>query len=318
MSQEVGAHIYIGPWINWSHGVIRGATLTLSSRDGGLLTAFLGIFVTGAGASVWRILSYLIHQLRTSSEFEDGFHHQQQLILRNTGSSVGAAWQFFQMVFYWWKCARRPLLRALPLTMLALCNLLLFAVAGVFSSEVTKSAGNQTLIRSPNCGTWALNGTGSQLELFAYTSKVLNDTITAASYARACYGNTQNVLQCDQYAQQQIKWTTNQNASCPFASGTCILGDTAAYEMDTGPVDSHDVLGINAPQDERITYRKVTTCAPIHTTGYVEFWNNTNVGEVTYDDTFQQFFFGPIVDVSNYTYEYNEHTHYDNIGYGLE
>lgn len=318
MSQAVGAHIYTGPWIHWSHGIIRGSTLTLSSADGGLLTAFLGIFVTAAGAAVWRILSYLIHQVRTSSDPQDGFHHQQQLILRNNGSSGGAAWQFFQMVFFWWKSAKRPLLRSLPLTILALCNLLLFAVAGVFSSEVTKSAGNETLIRSPNCGSWTLDGSGSQQEMFAYQSKILNDTITAASYARACYGSAQNVLQCNQFAQQQIKWTTNKNASCPFESGVCFDGDTAAYEMDTGPIDSHAVLGINAPEHERVTYRKVTTCSPVHLRGHVQDWNNTDKGAGTYGETFQQFYLGPIVDVSNFTYEYSEHSYYDSIGYTLK
>lgn len=318
MSQAVGAHIYTGPWINWSHGIIRGSTLTLSSANGGLLTAFLGIFVTAAGAAVWRILSYLIHQVRTSSDPQDGFHHQQQLILRNNGSPGGAAWQFFQMVFFWWKSAKRPLLRSLPLSILALCNLLLFAVAGVFSSEVTKSAGNETLIRSPNCGMWTLDGSGSQQEIFAFQTKVLNDTITAASYARACYGSAQNVLECNQFAQQQIKWTTNKNASCPFESGVCFDGDTAAYEMDTGPIDSHAVLGINAPEHERVTYRKVTTCSPIHLRGREQDWNNTNKGAGTYGETFQRFFLGPMVDISNYTYEYNEHTAYDNIGYTLK
>lgn len=316
MSQAVGAHIYTGPWINWSHGIVRGSTITLSSADGGLLTAFLGIFVTAAGAAVWRILSYLIHQIRATSEPHDGFYHQQQLILRNNGSPGGAAWQFFHMVFFWWKCAKRPLLRSLPLTILALCNLLLFAVAGVFSSEVTKSAGNETLIRSPNCGSWTLDGSGSQQELYAYQSKILNDTITAAAYARACYGNAQNVLECNQYTQQQIKWTTNQNASCPFESSMC-FGDTAAYEMDTGPIDSHSVLGINAPEHERVTYRKVTTCSPVHMRGHEQNWNNTDKGEGTYGETFQQFFLGPVTSISNFTYQYNEHTYYDNIGYTL-
>ena len=30
--------------------------------------------------------------------------------------------------------------------------------------------------------------------------------------------------------------------------------------MDTGHIDSHQALGINAPESERVQYRKVTTC----------------------------------------------------------
>lgn len=61
MSSVNGAHMYTGVWINWSNGVVLGSTLTLSSRDGGLLTAFLAIFISAAGAALWRILSYILH-----------------------------------------------------------------------------------------------------------------------------------------------------------------------------------------------------------------------------------------------------------------
>lgn len=51
MSQNNDAHIYIGPWVNHNHGNIIGSTITLSSRDDSILIAFLGIFVTAAGAA---------------------------------------------------------------------------------------------------------------------------------------------------------------------------------------------------------------------------------------------------------------------------
>lgn len=86
------------------------------------------------------------------------------------------------------------------------------------------------------------------------------DTLAATTYSRACYGTTQNPLQCAQYSQQQLPWTVNQNATCPFTNGICFYGDSSAYEMDTGYIDSHEALGINAPKSERVQYRKVTTC----------------------------------------------------------
>ena len=130
MSQQNGAHIFVGPWINWNHGIVVGSTLTLSSRDGGLLTAFLAIYVSVAGAAVWRILSYFLHQIRARPGFQDGLHHQQQLILRNTSNGGGASWQFAQLVPFWWKSAEKPLLRSVPLFLLALLNLTLFGLAG--------------------------------------------------------------------------------------------------------------------------------------------------------------------------------------------
>lgn len=94
----------------------------------------------------------------------------------------------------------------------------------------------------------------------AFASVDVNDTLAATTYSRACYGNLQNLLQCTQNPQQQLPWNVNRNATCPFTNDLCIYGDLSAYEMDTGHIDSHQALGINAPKSERVQYRKVTTC----------------------------------------------------------
>lgn len=131
----------------------------------------------------------------------------------------------------------------------------------MFSSEVTKAAGNETLIRSSDCGFLNFSSNTFDKQSFAALNSVdLNDTLTATTYSRACYGNTQNLLQCAQYPQSQLRWKVNQNATCPFTNDLCYYGDSSAYEMDTGYIDSHQALGINAPKSERVQYRKVTTC----------------------------------------------------------
>ena len=317
MSQVSGAYVYTGVWVNWSRGTILGSTLTLSDRNGGLLIAFLAIFVSAAGGALWRILSYIIHQSRAKLNYQDGLHHQQQVIFRNASSPGSASWQLLQLLFHWWDCAKRPALRILPMAALALTNLILFALAGVFSAEVTKAAGNETLIRSPNCGSWDISPHTGPQEQAAFRSKTLLDTTSASTYARSCYGEVQNPLACTQYAQPNIPWAVNQNASCPFHSGMCKFGGTAAYQMDTGPIDSHRVLGINAPPSDRITYRKITTCSPITTKGYAKEWNNSNSDSPTYGDRFDRLYLGPIRDVSDYTYEYDEHTTKEMAGYQL-
>lgn len=118
------------------------------------------------------------------------------------------------------------------------------------------------MIRSSDCGSLSFTEgtTGGPQALAATSSLDVNDTLAATTYSRACYGNSQNSLQCNQYPQPQLHWTVNQNATCPFADGLCFYGDSSAYEMDTGHIDSHQALGINAPQSERVQYRKVTTC----------------------------------------------------------
>lgn len=101
---------------------------------------------------------------------------------------------------------------------------------------------------------------GSPQALAALNSIDVNDTLAATTYSRACYGTAQNALQCTQYPQSQLSWEVNQNATCPFSQDLCFYGASSAYEMDTGLIDSHVALGINAPKSERVQYRKVTTC----------------------------------------------------------
>ena len=273
--------------------------------------------MSAAGAACWRILSYALHQNRARQEYQDGLHHQQQAVFRNTSSAGGASWEFLQLVWYWRNHAVKPVLRNLPFVALALLNLTVFGLAGVFSSEVTKAAGNETLIRSPNCG--ILNGSASLQPSETFNFREVSDTLTATTYSRACYGNAQSSQQCNQYARPTVPWTTNQNASCPFATEVCIYGGTAAYEMDTGLLDSHDVLGINAPNSDRVQYRKVTTCSPLHAKGFATVLNDTNSSDATYGDTLIQYNYGQVTgsDGTNYTYQYDSHGLFESRGYAL-
>lgn len=226
------ARLYKGSWVNWDYGFVRGSTLTLSDRDGGLLTAFLALFVAVAGGSLWRIICFVAHQIRVRHDPQDGLHHQQQVVFRNTTSPESALISFVSMIWYWRNHCRRPFWVSLPWVLTALLYLPLLGIASIFSSEVTKTAGNETLILSPNCGFVGYDNsslsTAPGLEV-----KSVHDTVSAANYARSCYGNdtTDKMFDCNIYVQPQIPWTSNQNATCPFAEGMCEISDTAAYEM---------------------------------------------------------------------------------------
>ena len=207
-------------------------------------------------------------------------------------------------------------MRTLPLVGLALLNLALFGVAGVFSSIVTKAAGNETLIRSPNCGYINLTDPGSFKATAAFGFMDTNDTLTAAVYQKACYEDAENTLQCGHFVQRKLYWTSNQNAPCSFTSEMCLLGDMTAYAMDTGRIDSHNGLGINAPKEDRIQYRRVTTCSPIQTKDYMTEVNDTDINSPTFGDTLARYFYGNRGNFS-YTYQYNEHSLREDYGYRL-
>lgn len=306
---------YTGIWFNRGHDVVTGSTLTLDERNGGLLTAFLAIFVSATGAATWKITRYSLHQFRARQEYQDALHHEQQAIFRNSDSPVGASWQLMQLTWYWRNNATRYLIRTIPLAGLALLNLVLFGVAAVLSSHAAKPSGNEILIRSPNCGFMNLTDPSSAAGTAAYDTMDLNDTLTAAAYERACYNNAESPLQCGSFIQGQLRWTSKRNVSCPFSPEMCLLGDMTAYEMDTGLIDSQYALGINAPMRDRLQYRKVTVCSPIHTKDYRIIINDTNIDSPTYNDTLIQFFYGPFV--GNYTYQYNKASLRVNNGYKL-
>ncbi len=115
-----------------------------------------------------------------------------------------------------------------------------------------------------------------------------------------------------------ISWTADQNATCPFETGTCIYGDTAAFQMTSKPINSHFDLGINAPSSGRIDLEMTTTCAPLQRRPFARSLNSSDpdfYGRP--DDTIVEYYYGPIPGVSNYTTAYNDHATYDNIGYSL-
>lgn len=261
MSSTTGSHIYTGPWINWSHGLIVGSTLTLSSKDGALFTSFLAAFITVVGSRLWKILTFIIHQSRARRGPKDGLHHQQQNVFRNSESPGGAAWTFMLQSHAWW--GRASALRSIPWAAFCLLYLLIFAVLSVFSGQVTKSAGDMRLIRSSNCGYWRIkdSSAGQVATLNSYTAKNLNDSTAAATYSRDCYGGNPDKLQCGTMAAPSIPYTINQNATCPFGDDMCLMSNTAAFQINA-TIDSHTLLGINAPKHHRVNYQKVTTCAP--------------------------------------------------------
>lgn len=71
--------------------------------------------------------------------------------------------------------------------------------------------------------------------------------------------------------------------------------DNANIRLDTGYLDSNDHLGINAPQDERILFRAVVTCAPLSTEGFAKN-STTAAGNYTMYD------YGNKTTGQNYTY----------------
>lgn len=252
---------YIGLWTNWSKGRIHGATLTIPRREAGLLTAFLAIYVSAVGGQFWRIVCYTFHQARASqtARREDVVHRQIQVLLRNSEGAGGGLWEFARLPFQWRHWGDNTFLKCALFAFMAFLNLSAFGAASIFSSTIAKAAGNETLMYSKDCG---VSKFPDKLDpTFSKLLKVMHLSHSAASYARSCYGEVDNLLQCNTYPQRQIKWKTYRNVSCPFDSHRCLNNLTVAF--DTGELDTYKVFGLNSPPTERMIYRRLTTCAPL-------------------------------------------------------
>lgn len=174
-------YIYHGPWINWSHGLIGGATITLTGREGGFLTAFIATFVTIVGAQLWKVVCYASHQLRSTDAAQDGLYHQQQIIFRNTGGAAGTAWLLLQQAWCWSGRVRRSLLRTLPWALFSIIYIAAVGVTAVFSSQISKSVGSTRLLMSDDCGMWLINSTAPQTQrLHAYNTKMANERLVVS------------------------------------------------------------------------------------------------------------------------------------------
>ena len=124
-------------------------------------------------------------------------------------------------------------------------------------------------------------------------SQELRETISVADNVQKCYGNEITSLECEVYQVLHITWKANINATCPFPGDDLYyFSNTAAHELDTGLIDSNDVLGLSAHRRDRISYRKVYICASIHIETLITTEKQTIDGG-EYQDLTYQIFVGP-------------------------
>ena len=91
-------------------------------------------------------------------------------------------------------------------------------------------------------------------------------TVEDVSYATQCY-SSQQADYCERFTQTTLAYTSELNASCPFAAEMCksAFGNIL---LDSGDIDSMQHLGINKGPRFTVSYR--THCAPVVTKGYTE------------------------------------------------
>ncbi|KAH7064406.1 hypothetical protein BKA63DRAFT_173039 [Paraphoma chrysanthemicola] len=260
--------VYLGVWTNWSQGSVAGLTLTTTIQNGGLLIAFLALFVTFSGTCCWSIISFLIHQMLSRRDPQDAIYHQEQVILRNADTSATALWRLSRLLWAW---RQRGLVRkrlVWPLTM-SLLMLGAFAVAGVFSSRVATTRGGEVLLVGDKCA--SLNTSMFTAENLGMAQSYLSDRIkSSANYASICYTDSGSAESCRTFVRSNLPFSATRDVECPFPGKEKICHSShGAIRLDSGYLNSHYDLGINAPPSHRFQYRSLNECAPLRGGQYV-------------------------------------------------
>lgn len=267
--------VYLGVWTNWSKGKIAGATLTLTHRDGALLTAFLAIFITFAGTSFWQLASFVLHQSLSSDDLKDGLYHQIQAVLRNSGNG-SCIIRLLRILWVWRRKANRPFRRVSPIIVATALSSVIFAVASIFSARISSEMGNEALISGPSCG-WLYEGDPNVVQYDTYTTIaepwISRQANSYANYVQTCYNNVSETEGCSLFIKRQLPSTIDRNATCPFQAEDVCRHKYRNIKLDTGTLYVDSDLGLNVPSDLRYTLRISTHCAPLATERYRQNYN---------------------------------------------
>ncbi len=140
--------------------------------------------------------------------------------------------------------------------------------------------------------------------VFIRVSQVREET--KVQYARSCYAEQSSPQSspCDFLATKRIDSSVNESANCPFSENLCGAG--SALQIDTGYVNSDQVLGINAPPNNQVWFRYISTWTPIVAANFTSPWldlTNTSVD----GEKWRTYYFGP-TQYANYTFYFSNYS----------
>ncbi|CAK1358405.1 hypothetical protein CB0940_06977 [Cercospora beticola] len=265
--------IYLNrPWMNHSKNTLSAWTITVTAERGAILIAVLALLVRVAGESLWTIIACALHQYRARSGPETAVFRQLQVILRNAGSSVASVLEIVNTGWASRKNSPQAFSKAVVLALFPLSVVLSFTAAGILVAKVAVPAyqSNQVLLKPTACGLTAYTAPGT---FFRHQSKPSDDIRQSRAYVDRCFGRPNGTSGCSQLPIQQLPYEADTSASCPFA-GLCTLGDNGAMRMDTGLLDSHVHLGVNAKEEDRVGFQIVSTCSVLADFDFQELVRN--------------------------------------------
>ncbi|KAI2620167.1 hypothetical protein GGS26DRAFT_601766 [Hypomontagnella submonticulosa] len=263
-------NVYLGTWTNWSRGPVFGPTLTITRVQGNLLIAFTASFIAFVASRFWRILCFMLHRRYSTPSPRHTLHHQRQVVLRNSSAPESGLLSLLRLLVAWRNLPMRKLVVLASLALLSFSCLAGFTVAGGFSSSISTSVKDEVLLNSANCGISSIPYEVPVLEGFAAQTRFASEQLSQASnYAQQCYNAGKfGSMECNKFVVDHLPiGSVNDSAGCPFQDSICRTPGSN-LQLDTGYIDSNELLGLNAPENERFAWRYVLQCAPLQTKEY--------------------------------------------------
>jgi len=184
----------------------------------------------------------------------------------------------------------------------------------ILSTQVFKAPDNTALIASPHCGWPAETNLSAVLtpedkdvrSLLLVPARAQYQTMR--NYVRSCYAEAVDGQvpgsgkQCNTLVAPRIPSTLRMDKNCPFPGDGVCKSDAAVVESEV--IDSRDTLGINTPDEDRISVKKTLTCVPIDADQWATDWLDAEtLGGVAGDKT-KGYAVGKVPGLQGFDYDY--------------
>lgn len=205
-----------------------------------------------------------------------------------TGLSATAS--LLNLSWSWRSDKRQTWIRLLPILTIVTLITVASIVAGIFSSEISNSPGDEILVASLHCGVPNFSPLDTSFgDYLLFQSHITKRMHAFRNYGQDCYTRLSNSPTCKTMVRSSLSRTVTRNASCPFDKGLCMMTN-GNIKIDTGLLDSHYDIGLNAPPSMRIQFRLVIHCVPLVTQDYTENLSGST-GSIMLP--YRMYFYGP-------------------------
>jgi hypothetical protein len=307
-------------WYNTANLSTRSEKQWLwTSANADKWTNFLGILVTIGLARLFRIVLRSLHLYslprRSSNECQSSGPRETGLRIFEPEETAAEAFAWHRILdaledfssgrirmqsdarlqsnFVWRSCVN------LLLGLSSLAFYVAILICGVVTAYIATDS--IALSDHPHCGIYIPNATDYEAKSAIVQSYEWDLQEESRNWAQTCYGAERGTDGCNYFVNQEIPYTVDRNAACPFQTADLCHGNGAnSIRFTTGAV-SGALLGVNAPKVYE--FNKTTSCSPLNMNRtYIDFYKQVGT---TWSF---RYYYGPSVNIGNASFQTYRHT----------